>query len=773
MSGSPVGEITRFVQSIDSSLKSHPDKALVTHLQGVWLLSRALINHFQLPVDETLLKVTTLTHDIGKTAPEFQRYLLDPTIHKGPHHAAPSAWWTLALANEISLPLEEAFWGAEAVRRHHTRLEDFKPDCLDYWNSDAAVDARHQHWTQAQALLSGFKTNFASTALPQLGDLFWDLDVKPGLDKWLNLRLLYSLLIAADRLDALGIETLSLEKPPPIGTPAFSNPHSDINIWRHATGEACFESALSQIQTPGVYSLTLPTGAGKTYTGLRIASALIDKFQLASLVYVLPFISIVDQTARAARGWFPQEIIQEDHSLKHPEAEDYSNTWQQVTTLFRYWHKPLIITTLAQFWDVLFAPHANRTMNFHRLSKAVILLDEPQTLPTQYWKGLGELLGYLAAQLGTYFILMTATQPQIRSFAPQGSEIAPKTYRFPKVRHRYTICNLDTPRPLTALNELILAEGLIDSPPEGLIVLNTKKAALAVYDQVANLLGKDRDVDLLFMSAWLTPFRRKRLLKRLEILEEQKRPRILVSTQVIEAGVDLDFDWVIRDLGPFDSIVQVAGRCNRHYKRERLGKVFVTWLMDEKTNRSYAGYIYDKILLSATREVFLENLTFDERTVPDLVSKYYKKIMDRLTPSDLVEKLAEGAWGSPFELYDDQSGPQRSLIIEEDDQVASLIHELEVLPRDLVHLAQKKVLMRKLQPYVIEIPQKFKANMDLVCAQISSDGPLLQPVLGGDMLFLSNQMIAKPDGKEEYPYLYHPVKGFVPPADLQDLTMMF
>ena len=196
----------------------------------------------------------------------------------------------------------------------------------------------------------------------------------------------------------------------------------------------CIQKA-KDVRGPGVYTLTLPTGAGKTLTGLAIAHEWAIGFGCKSIIYGLPFISIVEQTASVAKEVFGNVNVQEDHSLAYgkghdEDTADYSKetvAWKKMSTLFRFWREPVVLTTLVHLWDALFNPKANRTMNFHRLSNAVVILDEPQTISPRFWKGFGQVLSYLSQKWNTFFLLMTATQPQIASHR----ELAPPNTFFP------------------------------------------------------------------------------------------------------------------------------------------------------------------------------------------------------------------------------------------------------------------------------------------------------------------------------------------------------
>jgi len=759
LSGSLPGELSALLDALGPGLKSHPDKTLQQHLMGVLSLSSGIHTALNLPINKSLIQLTALTHDVGKAHPQFQSYI-SGREKEGIPHAAPSAWWTLALGYDLGLPLENVIWAAEVVRRHHTGLVDFHTGMLQAWNSDDAVASRVETWNNAQILVPKIDTSFCTEGLPKLDDLFWDIDHDPGAAIWLNVRLLYSLLIAADRMDAIGIEEVNFDPLPKWKAPIFDEPDAPINQWRQRVQEDCFSSAIGKINKPGVYSLSLPTGAGKTVTGLRIAADLAQRLDLASLIYVLPFISIVEQTADNARKCFPENLIQEDHSLVPLNRED-NTRWQHMTAMFRHWHQPVVITTMAQLWESLFNPRANRTMNFHHLSKAVVILDEPQTLPPKYWSGLGQLFDFLAKQLGSYFILMTATQPHISRQSESGCELSPHVYHFPEVRHRYQVCHIDSPVSTEELRDLFITEKLLEDSPAGMLVLNTKRSALNCFNLIKEWIGKDiEEIELLFLSAWLTPWKRRKILEKLRQLEREDHPRILISTQVVEAGVDLDFDWVVRDLGPLDSIIQVAGRCNRHNKRRSKGRVYTTYLHDDR-ERTFAGYVYDIILLEATRDVLLANRQFDEKDVPAMIDSYYSAILDRLTPVDIMGGLAAGKWEYTPELYPGKAVPQIQLVMDETDEVPDLINQLENTHWDLGNLPIKRDAMRRLRQHIIEVPMNMKPSLDIYCGQILHSEPVLREILGGQMLLLSRKLIGT--GTNEI--LYDSVKGFIPPDE--------
>jgi len=737
--------IEHLLTALGDGVFSHPQKKLSQHLRGVFQNSVSMVEHLQVDINLPMLMLTAQLHDIFKADQRFQRYL----FKKGErvNHALPSAWFAFLFARQYGFSLRQALFAAEAIRRHHTGLEDFSK-IETAWKLDE------------EKLLSDLKSleRFLSLAyqpndLKKIRSFFFELKEDSHELMWFELRLLYSILIAADRMDAAGMQYVpSLF---PTRTQSFSFRQNDINSWRAQIQQECFENALKQLTQPGIYSLTLPTGAGKTLIGIKIASTLIKQFHYTSLIYALPFISIVEQTTQTATAYFGDDFVQEDHSLRPIESvEDDKNPLKRMADIFRFWHSPVVLTTIAQLWEAIFANRANHVMNFQRLSKAVVILDEPQTLPIKYWDGLGETLQFISQKLGTIFILMTATQPQLFSAREGRKELTPHPYSFPKNRHRYQIIDLAQTFDLEKIVD-IMQENHLTGNNSGLVVLNTRKAALQAFDLIKGFL------DVRLLSTWLTPRHRKQTLKEVKDAEENHLPLWLVSTQVIEAGVDLDFAYAFRDFAPLDSIIQVGGRCNRHAKRAQDGLIFVAAL---QINGRKTSAIYDKVLLEATRKILSIHPTFDESAVPSLITQYYQDILGSTARDDLFSNIQQGKWDEyPF-LYDKDGAEEVSIIIEEEDAVQPLIDKLQELRPSLENIAIRKALMQSLQQYIIQIPQKYISALQDRCSRIiiDSEDEILGKVLGDSFYFLRQEALGEEDS-----HTYHPVKGFIPPEETE------
>lgn len=734
---SPNTEMNVLLGSLLGSKKSHPEKLLSDHLRNVAEFANSLAKEQELQIDHQLLSAIALTHDIGKVHPKFQK-MLDGR-GTGVNHAKPSAWFTYSITRDI--------WAAEIVCRHHTNLRNVDDTVYDWANDESYQEV-------IRSLLPNWPYNISQEQFTALQDyLYLDLEDELNIKKWCTVRLLYSLLIAADRMDAIGIESLFDKKIPELLQIALKGRCPDIDDWREKTKQICLDSA-DKISGPGVYTLTLPTGAGKTLTGLTIAYRWAKRFGCKTIIYGLPFISIVEQTAEVAKGLFGAGAIQEDHSLvygKDKEQGTYSSeekAWTKMSSLFRYWWEPIIITTLAHFWEALFNPKANRTMNFHRLSNAVIILDEPQTISSRYWQGFGQILSYLSREFNTFFLLMTATQPHITAT----KELAPANISFPYNRHQY----LALLQNKVKIDEIavILENNLPIYNASGLVVMNRKKAAIEAYKALEML---NLQAPILLLSGWVTPLRRRIIMRYLKWLEKKGVRRYLVATQVVEAGVDLDFDWVFRDLGPLDSIIQVAGRCNRHSRKNLTGKVLIAEVTSIKGHSLWQN-VYDDLVVEKTKEVLQENPSFAEEDVRYIIEGYYNKILEGLQSISIFERLAQGKWGEYEKLYEEKYYDSVTVFVEENSKLLPMLKKLEETEWTLENRSEYKALFQQVQQYAIEIPATMISTCKAFCANICTEGekPAFRPVFNGSAWFLGKEAI-KADG------LYSPILGFVPP----------
>ncbi|MDP9383610.1 MAG: DEAD/DEAH box helicase family protein [Chloroflexota bacterium] len=326
----------------------------------------------------------------------------------------------------------------------------------------------------------------------------------------------------------------------------------------------------------GLFRLAVPTGGGKTLSGMAFALRHALHHGLERIIIAVPFISITEQTAGVYRQAFSDTAdgesaaaVLEHHSGVRGDTDEQgdfhpSQVWARLAA--ENWDAPVIVTTTVQLFESLYANRTSPSRKLHRLARCVIILDEAQALPSHLLSPALDALRQLCDHYGASVVISTATQPAFEEI-PQFREL-PATEIVPDpARHFRVLKRVDyewRTDPKLSWDEVA---ALMREQPQALAVLNTKRDALSLLDALD-------DSDALHLSTSLCGAHRRRVIKEVRRRITEGEPCRLVSTQVIEAGVDLDFPLVLRALGPLDSIIQAAGRCNREGKLER-GRVIV------------------------------------------------------------------------------------------------------------------------------------------------------------------------------------------------------
>ncbi len=374
-----------------------------------------------------------------------------------------------------------------------------------------------------------------------------------------------------------------------------------------------------------MYRFKISAGGGKTRSGLAFAlshAAAHRCHGFRRIIIALPYTSIIDQNARVYREIFGDHFVLEHHSqVDIPETDRQDETYLRQRLAAENWDFPLIVTTTVQLFESLFSNKPGRCRKLHNIARSILILDEVQTLPPELLEPTMDVLRALVDEYGVTLVLSTATQPAfdqtpyLKAFDGLDIQEIVKNYKlhFEKLdRVEY-----QPVRQYSSLSDL--AEELLKSENcQALVILNTRKHALALHEEL-----RQRGVNGLYhLSTLLCGAHRKDLLR--EITErlgsDNRLPVRLISTQVIEAGVDLDFPVVYRVMGPLDRIVQAAGRCNREAKRPEKGKV-VIFDFSENTSPPGAyktGMDDAKTLLSRNTPERLHN--------PDLYTEYFQML---------------------------------------------------------------------------------------------------------------------------------------------------
>lgn len=579
-------------------------------------------------------EVIGLLHDLGKASQEFQQYIksavgllspeeddyVDAVGKKGKvdHSTAGGQ----LICRDLPQNEKEALFTIQVLSiclaSHHSGLIDcISPAGKNIFLKRMEKDKEKTHIDEIVGKLSEQSKDFISKRL-QVNDftkgliekfksLKTDDDSKETLcfKYGLILRFLFSCLIDADRLSTADFEEPALKKLRHYGKyeawkiliNRLNKKLEDfdskgINAIRQKISQECRDFA---VRPKGLYQLTVPTGGGKTFASLRFALHHVDKHKMDRIIYVLPFTTIIDQNADEIRkvleekdkkGKYLNRVVLEHHSNLTPDEE---TTKQKA--LSENWDTPVVLTTNVQVLEALFGSGTQSTRRMHQLANAVIIFDEVQALPVKCVQLFNTAINFLVNNCGSTVVLCTATQPLLDKIEPKSRalSISPEQQMIPNARQLFDDLKRVEVKDRTKVggwsNDEIreLANKKVAESGSVLVVVNTKRSAYEIYlrcNQISN-------VETYHLSTHMCPAHRLDVLNQVQKCLDPKDPKpvICVSTQLIEAGVDISFGSVIRFWAGLDSIAQAAGRCNRHRERLTPGEVLIINPAEENINR--------------------------------------------------------------------------------------------------------------------------------------------------------------------------------------------
>lgn len=364
----------------------------------------------------------------------------------------------------------------------------------------------------------------------------------------------------------------------------FEIPETGVNRIRADVSTHCLNAAA---RNPGLFSLTVPTGGGKTLASLRFALHHAKRERFDRVIYVIPFTSIIDQNAAVVRRIL--EVGEEDCGRivleHHSNIGSEEQSWKE-KLLCENWDAPVIYTTMVQFLETFFGGGTRGSRRMHQLANSVIVFDEIQTLPIRCVHLFCNAVNFLTGVCGSSVVLCTATQPLLGKVDPlkgalqlsETNEIMPNVQQLFDALKRVAV--KDVRKPSGWSEEEIASMALEEVSISGscLVVVNMKRSAR----NLVKMVKQKSDMECFHLSTGMCPAHRKKVLAEIreKLASKKPEPVLCVSTQLIEAGVDIDFGSVIRYAAGLDSIAQAAGRCNRHGERDQ-GRVFVVNPSDE------------------------------------------------------------------------------------------------------------------------------------------------------------------------------------------------
>jgi CRISPR-associated endonuclease/helicase Cas3 len=436
---------------------------------------------------------------------------------------------------------------------------------------------------------------------------------------------------------------------------------------------------------PGLFSLTVPTGGGKTLSSLAFALKHALRFGKKRIIYVIPYTSIIEQNAAVFRDILGAGAVLEHHSNYEPEEEDHRSRLASEN-----WDVPLIVTTNVQFFESLFGNRSSRCRKIHRIANSVVILDEAQMLPVPLLKPSLEALRELALNYRTTIVLCTATQPALSTSETfkDGLEGVREITPDPTALYQ-AFKRVDTVK-LPSLADDELAERL-NEYRQVLCVVNTRKHARQLYERLSDKEGR------FHLSALMCPAHRTEVLDRIRAALANGDPCRVISTQLVEAGVDIDFPVVFRSISGVDSIAQAAGRCNREGKLMGNGQVFVF----TPEAGLPPGYFRQA---AETAEAVLRHHA-DPLSLP-AVHDYFRELYwlkgAALDQQQILADLAEGATAGDFPF---RVVAEKFKIIE--DGMASIIipwnGDAERIVEELRYSAFPAAAARKAQRFTIQV----------------------------------------------------------------------
>ncbi len=584
-------------------------------------------------------EILGLLHDFGKASEKFQRYILsgeglidpdaeeyiDPIAHKGKidHTTAGAQVIYESLWNKGQKEKIAAQVLALCIASHHSGLIDcLKPDGEN--DFQRRMDKMDENTRKAEALsnlqevVNSLNGLLAEKVVAQIFDKLQSLKEEANESQntlafkaGLLIRFLLSCLLDADRLD-----TADFESPGNVHVRNYGQYHPweilierlekrfqefaqttsqmemgkalEVNQLRAQVAQACLDTAA---KPKDIYQLTVPTGGGKTLASLRFALHHAKEHSMERVFYVIPYTSIIDQNADEIRkiledknenGQYLDRVVLEHHSNLTPEEESYRQN-----LLAQNWDAPIVLTTQVQFLEALFGSGTRSARRMHQLANSVIIFDEVQRIPINMIHMFNLALRFLVHTCGATVVLCTATQPPLDkvenpyralTIKPEQRIIQNEEELFERLK-RVEVFDKRKVGGWSAEEVAKLAEEQLQEKGSVLIVVNTKKSARTLYQAIAD--RKIPCIHLYHLSTNMCPAHRLKVLNKIKgkLKSKTARPVICVSTQLIEAGVDIDFGAVIRYLAGLDSIAQSAGRCNRHGAREGFGNV---WIVNPK-----------------------------------------------------------------------------------------------------------------------------------------------------------------------------------------------
>lgn len=536
-------------------------------------------------------------------------------------------------------------------------------------------------------------------------------------------RMLYSCLVDADYLDTeafyAGVEGKAVQRG---GHPDLSQLQAQFNRFiadfrQHAAekpqrteeeqrnaalnrlrGEILDHAVAQAVQDKGLFTLTVPTGGGKTFTSMAFALEHAKMHGMRRVIYVIPFTSIIEQNAAAFRkafGDLGEAAVLEHHSTFDDSKLQGERSKDKLRQASENWDMPIVVTTAVQFFESLFADRSSHCRKLHNISGSVIILDEAQLLPLNLLLPIMQAIKELARNYHCSVVLCTATQPAIQAEhdfyrgLENTRELAPNPPKLFEQLRRITVQHIGTQTDAELLEKLAQHEQI-------LIIVNNRRHARSLYDSAESLDG------VFHLTTLMCAKHRAQMLEVIRSRLQNGEPCRVIATSLIEAGVDVDFPLVMRAEAGLDSIAQAGGRCNREGKRPAEDSFVWIFTPEEKWKTPpELG-----LLAAAMREVVRHHA--DDLLSPQAIRRYFQRVYEEkgsaLDSKRILDmhKNAGNSLDFPFQKIAREfrmiESHMQPLIIPFDAEAEALIERLR-------HADSIGGILRQLQPYTVQVPE--------------------------------------------------------------------
>ncbi|MEO0224416.1 MAG: CRISPR-associated helicase Cas3' [candidate division WOR-3 bacterium] len=700
---------------------SHPNKKLIEHLNevGSWMkkIYKEQKEFIKLDLNEKFFEIVGKSHDFGKYTTFFQNYLKNGQRSNLTKHSLISAlfcayWLIREKLENLSLI------GYLAIRHHHGDLSNFNYE-------DTVLKEQIEDLKKNKDVISGelnfditefLKLDFSdknNIVLRQLRKLNYEYENNENIENYFKLTYTFSLLIDCDKKSAINLDFRRRRHINSNIIDEYRKKHFKENNIRNELYEEILKNFENLKEIPKIISVNAPTGLGKTLINLSLALKIREKLNRKykpRIIYSLPFLSIIEQTYEVFENVLKSEIsdyekYKSEYLLKHhhlSEIEyktDEEKSVEESLMLISSWNSEIIITTFVQLLYSIIAYKNSFIKKFHNIAGSIIILDEVQNIDVKYWDLIKNVLNVLVEKMGCYVIISTATKPVIFDNC---FEILTNKSKY--ILNRTRIVNKLEINSLENLRDFLLEN--LEKHNSHLIVLNTIRSSVELYKELRKEI---KNFKIFYLSTNIVPKHRKERIEKIKNDLKNNEKIILVSTQVVEAGVDLDFEVAYRDLGPFDSIVQVCGRCNRNFKRE-LSDVYIFKIIRE--NRILSSIIYGSVLTEISEKLLKDMKFIEEREFYNMIDEFYKDVIKR---KNLDSEVLKGLKCFDFKKIKEfkiiKEIPNFIDVFVEVDEEAKNVYEefLEILKIKDFRERYKKFLglRQSFYNYLLSIPKDF------------------------------------------------------------------